>query len=339
MGRQNPTRQRLAAAGAPRPGAGAPRPDPDGHPVSPAVSVILVSSQTRDRTVACLRTLSARSPGMGRPAEADAVGYEVIVVDNASTDGSADAVRAACPAARVIEMPANVGFGWAVNAGAALARAPYLLLLNPETLPVGDIVGDLLRFARQRPGHGIYSGRTRRPDGSDEAGSSFGAPTLWDHLCFATGLSTMFPRAGCVALIDRELFRRLGGFDPRYLMYGEHVDLGLRARAAGARPIYHPAASVLHANGASSTVAARRVMVLRAKSTLVHVHWSPRRARTAIALLRCGVAARALGTVALRRLGRGDETWIEAWRQRSVWSAGWAQQHQSVTSANSVTPE
>jgi N-acetylglucosaminyl-diphospho-decaprenol L-rhamnosyltransferase len=142
--------------------------------------------------------------------------------------------------------------------------------------------------------------------------------------------------SGCVALIDRELFRRLGGFDPRYFTYGEygeHIDLGLRARAAGARPIYDPAASVLHADGASATVAAKPVMVLRARSTLVHRHWSPGRARTAIALLRCGVAARALGTVALRRLGRGDETWIEAWRQRSAWSAGWSQQHPSVTAA------
>ena len=121
-------------------------------------------------------------------------------------------------------------------------------------------------------------------------------------------------------LIERELFGRLGGFDPRYFMYGEDVDLGLRARAAGARPIYHPAASVLHANGASSTGTAKRVMVLRAKSTLARVHWSRRRARTAVALLHCGVASRALGSALLRR---GDRSWVEAWRQRNVWSPGW----------------
>jgi GT2 family glycosyltransferase len=233
-----------------------------------------------------------------------------------------------------------------VNLGAANARGQWLLLLNPDTVPSGDVIGELARFAEVHPGHGIYAGRTLSPAGGDELSASFGPPTLWGYVCFATGLSTVFPRvrmfnpekllgrarteagevksvSGALALIDRELFERLGGFEPRYFMYSEDVDLSHRARALGFRPLYDPAAAVLHIGGASSSSVGKRSMVLRGKCTFVRLRWPASRAALALALISSGVAVRAFGTFLLRRSAASDQSWLAVWRRRSEWRAGW----------------
>ena len=102
-------------------------------------------------------------------------------------------------------------------------------------------------------------------------------------------------------------------------MYSEDVDFCVRARAFGARPLYQPAASVLHRNGASSPSIAKKVMVLRGKCTFLRLRWAPWRAGLALGMIHCGVALRAAGGAVLRR---GTE-WREVWRQRATWSRGW----------------
>ncbi|MDW5323439.1 glycosyltransferase family 2 protein [Plantactinospora sp. KLBMP9567] len=301
--------------------------------MTPVVSVVVVSYQTRELILTALATL-----GTACPAES----YEVIVVDNASTDGSAAAVEAAFPEARVIRLARNVGFGRAVNVGASRARGDWLLLLNPDTEPVGNVIGELLAFTRDRPGHGIYAGRTLAADGSDDGHSVFGPPSLWTLTCFATGLSKAFPRSrlfnrealpwldrsapvrvpaasGCLLLVRRSLFAQLDGFTPDYFMYSEDLDLCLRATALGARPVLVPAARVLHVGGAASTSAGKRVMLLRGQVTFQRLRWAPGRAALGRTLLRIGIAARA---TAARLTGRAGY-WREVWRQRRTWLAGW----------------
>ncbi|WP_422773441.1 glycosyltransferase family 2 protein [Plantactinospora sp. WMMC1484] len=301
--------------------------------MTPVVSVVVVSYQTRELIITALATLRAACP---------AEPYEVIVVDNASTDGSAAAVAAAFPEARVLRLARNVGFGRAVNVGAARARGEWLLLLNPDTEPVGNVIGELLAFTRAHPGHGIYAGRTLAPDGSDDGHSVFGPPSLWTLTCFATGLSKLLPRSrlfnrealpwldrsasvrvpaasGCLLLVRRTLFAQLGGFTPDYFMYSEDLDLCLRATALGARPVLVPAARVLHVGGAASTSAGKRVMLLRGQVTFLRLHWSPPRAALGRTLLAVGIAARAAGS---RLTGRAGY-WREVWRHRRTWLAGW----------------
>src|SRR5690606_21012899 len=105
--------------------------------------------------------------------------------------------------------------------------------------PIGDLVGEFVRYARREPAAGVYAGRTLGPDGRDDGRSIFGWPSLWGHVCFALGLSTFFPRSrlfnpeqlpgrdrtvpgpvpaasGCVLMIRRSLFREVGGFSPHY---------------------------------------------------------------------------------------------------------------------------
>lgn len=301
--------------------------------MTPVVSVIVVSYQTRELILTALATLRTACPT--EP-------YEVIVVDNASTDGSAAAVAAAEPTARVVRLARNVGFGRAVNVGAARARGDWLLLLNPDTEPVGNVIGELLEFTRAHPGHGIYAGRTLGADGADDGHSVFGPPSLWTFTCFATGLSKMFPRSrlfnrealpwldrstlvrvpaasGCLLLVRRTLFAQLGGFTPDYFMYSEDLDLCLRASAIGARPVLVPTARVVHVGGAASTSAGKRVMLLRGQVTFLRLRWSPARAAAGRSLLLVGIAIRA---VAARLTGRAGY-WREVWRNRHTWLTGW----------------
>jgi hypothetical protein len=301
--------------------------------VNPVVSVVVVSYETRELILTALATLRTACP---------AEPYEVIVVDNASTDDSAAAVAAEFPEARVVRLADNVGFGRAVNVGAARARGDWLLLLNPDTEPVGNVIGELLAFTRTHPGHGIYAGRTLRMDGTDDGLSVFGAPSLWTLTCFATGLTKMFPRSrlfnrerlpwldrstpvrvpaasGCLLLVRRSLFAQLDGFTPDYFMYNEDLDLCLRATALGASPMLVPTARVVHVGGAASTSAGKRVMLLRGQVTFLRLRWSPTRAAAGRALLLVGIAVRAVGA---RLTGRAGY-WREVWRQRHAWLTGW----------------
>ena len=132
----------------------APSPAPPGDPI---VSVLVVSYNTREKTLACLASIplgDAPTPP------------HVIVVDNGSEDGSAEAIRAAHPEATVIEAGDNLGFARGVNRGVAAATERFVLLLNPDTLVLEGSFRALLEFAVANPRYGVYGGRTLRPDGS-----------------------------------------------------------------------------------------------------------------------------------------------------------------------------
>ena len=306
--------------------------------MSPLVSVVVISYQTAGLTVGCLASL--RSTCRATP-------YELIVVDNASTDGSAEAVAAAAPEARLLRLPRNVGFGRAANAGAALARGRWLLLVNPDTSARTDLVTAFVEAATREPDACLYTGRTLRPDGTDDGHSCLAPPTLWSLFCFAAGLSTAFRRSallnpehlprldrsrparvpaasGCLLMVERRLFQQLDGFAPDYFMYSEDVDLCVRAAGLGARPLLVPQARATHLGGASSTSVSKRVMVLRGKCTFLRSRWSPRRAAAGRALLAAGVAVRATGA---RLTGRAGY-WPEVWAQRASWLAGWPSGYQ-----------
>ena len=304
----------------------------------PDISVVIVSYNTAELTQRCLRRLL--------DSRTDDVTFDVTVVDNASADGSADAIARAFPEVRLIRLPVNVGWGRGVNRGAVASTGRYLLLLNPDTAPVGHPVAELFRFAREHPGHGIYTGRTLHADGTDDRYSCWGLPSLRGYVGFATGLSAAFPHrtwanpeglpgydrrsvrevpavSGCCMLIERQLFDRLGGFDPQYFLYSDDIDLCARAAALGARPVVVPDAAVVHVGGASSSSEGQNIKILRGKATYVRRHWSRPRARVALGLLAAGVGLRAVGTAMLGRARARGVDWTTVWRERRVWSAGW----------------
>jgi N-acetylglucosaminyl-diphospho-decaprenol L-rhamnosyltransferase len=303
------------------------------------VSVVVVTYHCRDEARECLRTLYAQPPELE---------LETIVLDNASGDGTADMVRAGFPDVRVLELAENIGFARGVNRAAELARGEHILLLNPDALVHPGAVERLVRFAYERPEHGLYAGKNLDPDGSVTTTSVRGLPSLWSLTCFATMLSAAFPGSrlfdpesvggwardsvrevgaaiGSFLLIRRTVWEALDGFDARFFMYSEDVDLCLRAARQGWRPVFVPDAVVTHERGASSNSGPERMaLIYRGKSTLIRKHWPAGKRELGLALLWVGVGLRALAaTVARRRSESGPGLWRGVWRRRRTWIRGY----------------
>ncbi len=300
------------------------------------MSVVIVTYNCREAARDCLDSLYR---------ETTDVAFETIVLDNASEDGTVGMVRSEFPDVRLIALDENVGFASGVNRAAATATGDFILLLNPDTVIHRGSVSEIVAFARSRPGHGIYGGRTLDPDGTVNPGSCWGRPTVWGFFCSATLLSTLFKRSslfdpqslgpwqrdsvrevdvvtGCFLLAERRVWEKLEGFDTRFFMYGEDVDLGLRAAALGHRPIFTPDAVITHEIGASSATRSDKVVLLyRGKVELVRKHFGPIRRRAAIALIWSSVAVRALASAAR---GRRESVWVAAWNARGLWRDGYA---------------
>jgi len=298
-----------------------------------ALSVIVVSYNTRQATLECLDSVRRDDP--------DA---ELVVVDNGSADGSADAIRAAHPDAVVVEAGENLGFARGVNAGVAVASGSWILLLNPDALVLPGTLAALRGFALEHPEYRLYGGRTLRPDGRLDPSSCWGEPTWWSLLCFATGLTTAFPRTrvfdpeslgawqrdtvrevpiitGCLLLIARGEWDSLGGMDPDYFLYGEDADFSRRARRAGLRPVIVPSAVIVHEVGGSTSSAGRKMsMVMAGKATDARKHRGRIGAPAAVGLLQAGAGLRAL----LERAGRRrSDTWRVVWGRRRDWRDGY----------------
>lgn len=310
----------------------------------PEVSVIVVSFNTREMTLDCLRSVAAQTR----------VPHEVILIDNASKDGTAAAVAAGFPDVRLMAEAENHGFARANNIAARVARGEYILLLNPDTVVLDGAIDRLLAFARQEPQAKIWGGRTLYGDGSLNPTSCWGKMTLWSVICSATGLSSAFRRSalfnpegygdwqrdaerevdivcGAFLLIRREFWNRLGGFDLSYVMYGEEADLCLRARAMGAHPRMTPEATIIHYVGASEQVRGSKiVMLLKAKIRLIRDHFPAWQQGPAQWLFRLWPLSRYGAAAVMARLRGGEGTrlraqgWKEVWARRAEWWNGWA---------------
>ena len=186
--------------------------------------------------------------------------FEVVVVDNASTDGSVELVRERFPQCQVVALDANLGFAAGNNAGARGATGPYLAFLNNDTEVEAGWLNALVEAVERDPRTGLVSSQVvfmDRPDVIDSAGDGYlrcgggfkhrhGQPAV-RH----TGDGEVFGACGAAFLIRRELFETLGGFDEDLFMVYEDVDLSYRARLRGARCTYASAARVRHAGSAS----------------------------------------------------------------------------------------
>ena len=309
----------------------------------PELTVIVVSYNTRALTLKCLETLYAATRRTR---------FHTVVFDNASSDGSAEAVAAAFPQVELIASEENLGFARANNLVAERAETEWLLLLNPDTEVHEGAVDALMDFSRAHPQAGITGGRTVFPDGSLNIASCWMQITPWSAFCMATGLTTAFrgsalfnpeamgswPRdtvrevdivVGCLLMIRRALWQELGGFDLKYFMYGEEADLCLRARAKGYRPMITPEAEIMHLVGASSgKVADKVIMVARSRSTLIRDHWPAALVPFGIALMWLWGALRVAAARALALSGRARhretrDKWVRIWDKREDWLAGY----------------
>jgi GT2 family glycosyltransferase len=307
------------------------------------VAIVIVSYNSEEFIGACLESvISGRKD----------VRQQIIVVDNDSRDGTAQFISDRFPEVELLLPGSNLGFAAGVNFGASHADAEFVLLLNPDTVILGHAVDSIVEFARQHPGHGLYGGRTLRPDGSLEPSSCWGEPTLWSMAMFAFGLTTLAPRnrwldpeslgdwqrdsvrevgviTGCYLLTPKAVWDELGGMDERYFMYGEDVDFAMRARRAGYRPVICPGAELIHEVGQCSDTPVHKTLLLyRGKASLVRTHWRGPARWLGLFFLAAGTGLRAGLSAIVKRRRNGDVAgrWQTLWRERATWLKGYSAQ-------------
>jgi GT2 family glycosyltransferase len=206
--------------------------------------------------------------------------FEVIVIDNDSQDGTVEMVREKYPRVKLIEND-NVGFGKSNNLGMQLATGDYILLLNPDTKVDRDNLQTMLNFMQSRPDVGIATCKLIKPDGTIDPASRRSEPDPKVAFYRLSGLQYLFPKtfgaynalrtdpnqsaelqacSGAYMFMSRACYEKTHGFDERFFMYGEDLDLCRKAREAGFKIWWHPETACVHYKGQSSSRAPQKML-------------------------------------------------------------------------------
>lgn len=236
------------------------------------VSIVILNYNTREHLAECLRAIlvegsSTLSDG---PLE-----VEVFVVDNASSDGSAQMVARDFPWVTLIRSDRNGGYAYGNNLALRRATGRHVLVLNPDSVLPRGAIAELVMRLQAHPEAGIVGPKLVRPDGSMHLACRRSFPTPSVAFFRLSGLSSLFPRSrvfgrynltfvdpdrplevdavcGACMLIRRSVIERIGLLDERFFLYGEDLDWCLRTRDAGWTVRYEPSTVVLHQHGAAS---------------------------------------------------------------------------------------
>lgn len=245
------------------------------------LSIIIVNWNTRGILRDCLRTVCDQTTG---------ICFEIIVIDNASSDGSIDMIRAEFPQAVLIVNESNRGFAAANNQGMAAARGRYVLLLNSDTLVLDGAIQKTVAFAEAHHGAAVVGCRVLNHDRSLQP-TCFMYPSLLNMILSTTYLYKILPRnrflgrermswwdrndvrevdvvTGCFMLVRREAIEQVGVMDERFFMYGEETDWCYRFRQAGWRVLFAPVGQIVHLGGQSSKLV-RVEMAVQLKLSLL----------------------------------------------------------------------
>ncbi|MFN0073367.1 MAG: glycosyltransferase family 2 protein [Chloroflexota bacterium] len=235
----------------------------------PRVSVIILNYNTRDDLRTCLRSVQQSQPRIS-PRIA-----EVFVVDNASSDGSADMVAKEFPWVQLIRAERNGGYAYGNNLAMRACHGEYILLLNPDALVPSNAISRLCDELDAHPDAAVVGPRVVRPDGSLDLACRRSFPTLEVSSYRILGLSKLFPRSrrfgrynltyldpgepaevdsvvGACMLVRRSAIEQAGLLDEQFFMYGEDLDWAFRIKQRGWSIRYSPAITVLHRKGESS---------------------------------------------------------------------------------------
>ena len=301
------------------------------------ISVVIVAHDSAADLPACLGALPRAAPRSR---------LRIVAVDNASKDDGADIL--ASHGATVLRERSNVGFAAAVNRAMRHVDTPLALLLNPDVEARPGAIDRLADAAEACPRTPAFGGRTLTRDGRENPSNAWAAMTPRSALFGALGLSALAPNSrrlnpeamphwdrrtdrevdvatGCALMVRTETFRRSGGFDERYWLYGEEAEWQARLRAAGWPPALIVADALFaHAKGSSmeetDAGTRRSARILRARATFMRAAWPARWRRLAPGLL--GLQALRLGAQALLG-GAGARRHGMLWRTRHDWAAGY----------------
>lgn len=285
----------------------------------PHLDIVIVTYNSREEIDACLQSiLHPKDPKVG----------EILVVDNASPDGTADYVQDHYPDVTVISLTENLGFAGANNVGIDQSAAPFVLLLNPDTIVQPGAFPTMLKPFEQDLRIGLVGPKLRNTDGTLQP-SCREFPTLLSHLI---GMSEMYRWpffrkiwgqrikslsdhtkaarvdwvSGAVMLTRREAVKQVGGLDTRYFMYTEELDWQYRLSKAGWGIWFEPGAEVIHIGGASTRRVPARRIIWQYES--LYQFYKTHKSRLEYGLLRCLVFSLTLPKVLFLTItGRHNE--------------------------------
>lgn len=230
------------------------------------LSILIVNYNTCQLTTDCLRSVYASET---------VYEYEVIVIDNHSSDGSLESIREEFPHVTLIANTENTGFAKANNQGMAAAKGRYVLLLNSDTVVQKDTLQTMIAFMDEHPKVGASGCKVVLPDGSLDKACKRGFPTPSASFYYAFGFSKLFPDkpkfnqyqlghldpdqeypvdclVGAFMLVRRETIEQIGGLDETFFMYGEDIDWCYRIKQAGWDIHYYPKTRIVHYKGGSA---------------------------------------------------------------------------------------
>ncbi|MBI5620268.1 glycosyltransferase family 2 protein [Candidatus Gottesmanbacteria bacterium] len=228
------------------------------------LSIVIVNFNTKELVLACIRSLFV-SIGQN-------TGWELIVVDNGSSDGSQEEVKSQKSKVKsftLIENKKNVGFAAANNQGIRASCGRYVLLLNSDTEVAPGVLSQLTRYMDEHGDVGAITARINLSDGSLDPACHRGFPTPWAAFTYFLGLEKLFPASrifgqyhqgykpvsrihdvdcisGAFFLVRRSVIDAVGLLDENFFMYGEDIDWCYRIREKGCRIVFYPEISILH---------------------------------------------------------------------------------------------
>jgi GT2 family glycosyltransferase len=199
---------------------------------------------------------------------------EIIVVDNASSDGTSEMVRTTFPSVKLIESKVNLGFARGNNVGLEAATGDYVFLINPDVVVGNGTFSKMLQYMKSNPEVGMLGPKIVGRDGAVQR-SCMRRPTLWNQFCRALALDTLTKKSrlfggylmkdfehnelrevdvinGCFWLVRRTALEQVGGMDPQFWMYADDLDWCSRYRRSGWQVVFFPDAEAVHLGGVSS---------------------------------------------------------------------------------------
>lgn len=232
------------------------------------ISVIIVSYNTAQLTLDCLKSLRLTQTNK-----------EIFVVDNASTDGSVEAIRTHFPEVLVIANPTNCGFGAANNQALKLSHGRYVVFLNPDTTVKSGSLTSAVSFMDSHPAIGLAGAKILNPDGSLQESISYRYPGEKFTSDEASNLKGDIACVlGAFMIARKSLLDELAGFDEDFFLYGEDQDLAWRIREKGYAIGYIEKAEVFHWGGKSEIATAPPALFrkkLQAEFLFYQKHYSP----------------------------------------------------------------
>ncbi len=245
------------------------------------VSIIVVNWNTQDNLRDCLRSIYE---------QAGEIDFEVIVIDNASTDGSVEMVKKDFPQVTLIENSKNRGFAAANNQGIDISQGRYVLLLNSDTVVLDNALAKTVAFANSHPEAAVVGCRVLNPDRTLQP-TCFMFPSILNMLLSSTYLYKLFPKnkffgrermtwwnrneirevdvvTGCFMLVRQDTIKKVGSLDEQFFMYGEETDWCYRFKQAGWKVMFTPVCEIIHLGGQSSRQK-RSKMILQLRGSIL----------------------------------------------------------------------